>query len=263
MGVSLSASEGRRLIGRVAIVTGGAHGIGRAYCLRFAAEGAAVAVFDLDEPAAKALAEEILAAGGSALAVRVDVTDESAIEAGVAEVVRAFGGVDVLVNNAAMFSVVPMSRDHFDTLSVKEWDKMMEINVKGAWLMCRAVVPRLRERHGGKIINISSGTAFKGTSSQIHYVTSKAALLGFTRTLARELGGDAINVNAIAPGSTLSEEEVDDETVRRRSGVVPTRALQRLETPDDLVGAAVFLASGDSDFVTGQTIVVDGGAVMR
>lgn len=252
-----------RLAGRVAIITGGAHGIGRAYCLRFAAEGAAVAVFDLDEGAAKGVAVEIESDGGRALGVRVDVTDPDAIAAGVDQVVDTFGGIDILVNNAAMFSVVPMSREGFDRISVAEWEQMMAVNVKGPWLMARAVVPHLRARGRGKIINVSSGTAFKGTSSQIHYVTSKAAVLGFTKTLARELGPDAINVNTIAPGSTLSEEHPDDDTMRFRSSVIPTRALRRLENPDDLVGAAVFLASSESDFITGQTLVVDGGAVMH
>lgn len=262
MSISLTPAEGRRLVGKVAVITGGAHGIGRAYSLRFAAEGAAVAIFDLDEVAAKEVAAEI-GGDGRSLGARVDVTDPEAIAAGIEQVVAAFGTVDILVNNAAMFSVVQMSRDGFDALSIDEWDRMMAVNVKGPWLMSRAVAPYMRAQRYGKIINVSSGTAFKGTTSQIHYVTSKAAILGFTKTLARELGRDGINVNAIAPGSTLSEEEVTDETVRSRSRVIPTRALQRLETPEDLVGAAVFLASSDSDFVAGQTLIVDGGAVMH
>lgn len=262
MSTNLTPEQGRRLTGKVAIVTGGAHGIGRAYSLRFGAEGAGVAIFDLDDVAAKEVAAG-LGGEGHALGARVDVTDPDAVAAGVQQVVAAFGTVDILVNNAAMFSVVPMSRVGFDTLSTDEWDKMMAVNVKGPWLMARAVAPHMRAQHSGKIINISSGTAFKGTTTQIHYVTSKAAILGFTKTLARELGPDGINVNAIAPGSTLSEEEVTDSTVQSRSRVIPTRALQRLETPEDLVGAAVFLASADSDFMTGQTLIVDGGAVMH
>lgn len=263
MGITLRPDEGQRLKDKVAFITGAAHGIGRAYALRFAAEGARVIVADLDLPGAELVVKEISAHGGAALAVALDVTNVEIISSAVDETLAAFGTIDILLNNAAMFSVVPMSRVGFDALSIEEWDAMMATNVKGTWLMCRAVAPTMRRQQSGKIINISSGTAFKGTNSQIHYVTSKAAVLGFTRTLARELGGDGICVNAIAPGNTLSEEGPDDETVAMRSGAISTRALRRLETPEDVVGAAVFLASGDSDFITGQTIVVDGGAVMR
>lgn len=263
MGITLTPEQGQRLAGKVALITGGAHGIGRAYCLRFAAEGAAVGIVDLDDAGAKAVAEEINANGGTAVAARADVCDEGQIEEAVRRIHDELGPIEILLNNAAMFSVVPMSRVGFDALSVEEWDAMMATNVKGTWLMCRAVVPQMRELGRGKIINISSGTAFKGTKTQIHYVTSKAALLGFTRTLARELGDDRINVNAIAPGNTLSEEHPDAQTIEWRKGPLGQRALQRLEAPEDVVGAAVFLASEDSDFVTGQTIVVDGGAVMR
>lgn len=261
--LTLTDEQGRRLVGKVAVVTGGAHGIGRAYCIRLAAEGAKVAVCDLDAQTAEIVAKEIVAAGGEAIAVELDVTDVDSTLAAVDAVVAAFEGVDILVNNAAMFSVVPMSRVGFDTLTMEEWERMLRTNVTGTWLMCRAAAPAMRARGGGKIINISSGTAFKGTKTQIHYVTSKAAVLGFTRTLARELGADGICVNAIAPGSTLSEEDPTEDTIRMRSGNIPQRAIPRVEEPDDLVGAAVFLASGDSDFITGQTIVVDGGTVMR
>ena len=263
MTITLRPEEGRRLIGRVALITGGAHGIGRAYSLRFAAEGAKVVVADLDFAGAETVTKEIGELGGDALAVALDVTDPELIADAVSRVVETFGGIDILLNNAAMFSVVPMSRVGFEALSIEEWDAMMATNVKGTWLMCRAVAPLMRLRHGGKIINISSGTALKGTKTQIHYVTSKAAVLGLTRTLARELGDDGICVNAIAPGNTLSEEDPSEDTVAMRSGAIATRAIRRLESPEDVVGAAVFLASADSDFITGQTIVVDGGSVMH
>lgn len=263
MGVTLRPEEGQRLLGRVALITGAAHGIGRAYALRFAAEGARVAVADLDLPGAEIVAAEIAALGGEAIAAALDVTDPKMISAAMDKIIDAYATIDILLNNAAMFSVVPMSRVGFDELRIEEWDAMMSTNVKGTWLMCRAVAPVMRKNQRGKIINISSGTAFKGTNTQIHYVTSKAAVLGFTKTLARELGGDNINVNAIAPGNTLSEEDPDDKTVSMRSSAIPSRALRRLEAPEDIVGAAVFLASADSDFITGQTIVVDGGSVMH
>jgi len=263
MGITLRPEEGQRLTGRVALITGAAHGIGRAYALRFAQEGARVAIADLDLAGAEIVAKEIAALNGEAIAVALDVTDPKMISDAVGKIVDAFGTIDILLNNAAMFSVVPMSRVGFDALSIEEWDAMMTTNVKGPWLMSRAVAPIMRKNQSGKIINISSGTAFKGTNTQIHYVTSKAAVLGFTKTLARELGGDGINVNAIAPGNTLSEEDPDDKTVTMRSSAISSRALRRLESPEDIVGAAVFLASSDSDFITGQTIVVDGGSVMH
>lgn len=263
MGITLRPEEGQRLMGKVALITGAAHGIGRAYALRFAAEGARVVIADLDLPGAEIVAKEIAAQNGEAIAVALDVTDPAIISDAIDKVVDAYGTVDILLNNAAMFSVVPMSRVGFDALSIEEWEAMMSTNVKGPWLMSRAVAPIMRKNRSGKIINISSGTAFKGTNTQIHYVTSKAAVLGFTKTLARELGGDGINVNAIAPGNTLSEEDPDDKTVTMRSSAIPSRALRRLESPEDIVGAAVFLASNDSDFITGQTIIVDGGSVMH
>lgn len=254
-------NSGTRLAGKIAVVTGGAHGIGRAYCLGYAAEGATVAVLDLDGVTARKVADEINGTGGAAMAEVVDIADESSVAGAVSRVVAEFGRIDILVNNAAMFSVVPMSRSSFEELTVDEWDRMMAINVRGTWLMCRQVAPHMKRLGSGKIINISSGSVFKGTKTQIHYVTSKAALYGFTHTLARELGPFGINVNNIAPGSTLSEEEPTDGVLAMRNSVVPTRALQRVEEPGDLVGTAIFLASSESDFMTGQTLVVDGGAV--
>lgn len=158
-----------------------------------------------------------------------------------------------------MFSVVPMSRVGFDQISVAEWDRMMAVNVKGTWLMCREVAPHMRAQGYGKIINIGSGTAFKGMTENVHYVASKAAILGITRNLARELGPHGITVNAIAPGSTLSEEQPSAEMLQRREESAHRRAIARVQLPADLVGAAIFLASGESDFITGQTLVVDGG----
>jgi 3-oxoacyl-[acyl-carrier protein] reductase len=169
----------------------------------------------------------------------------------------------VLVNNAAIFATVPMSRSPFDQIDPAEWDRMMAVNLRGTWLACRAVIPQMRKQGYGKIINISSGTALKGSASRIHYVTSKAGILGFTKTLAMEVGKDNICVNCIAPGSTLSEENADEALIKYRQAAASTRALQRMQTPEDLVGAVVFFASADSDFITGQTLVVDGGAHMH
>ena len=248
----------KRLAGRVAIVTGGGHGIGSAYARRLADEGAKVVIAELNGPAGERVAAQF---GG--LAVRTDVSDEASTLEMARRAVERFGRIDILVNNAAIFSTVPMSRAPFDQIEPDEWDRMMSVNLRGTWFACRAVIPQMRKQRYGKIINISSGTALKGTGSRIHYVTSKAGILGFTRTLAMELGKDNICVNCIAPGSTLSEENADESIIKYRQAAASTRALQRLQKPEDLVGAVAFFASSDSDFITGQTLVVDGGACMH
>lgn len=257
-----SMTQGR-LDGKIVIVTGAAHGIGRAYVKRLAAEGARTVVADLDAAAAKQTADELTAGGAVSLAVGVDITDAEALGGMVDQALGRWGTVDALVNNAAMFSVVPMSRSPFDEIDPAEWEAMLRVNLTGTWLACRAVTPAMRANGGGKIVNISSGTALKGSASRIHYVTSKAGILGFTKTLARELGPDNITVNCVAPGSTLSEESPSEEVVARRSEHARDRALQRVQRPEDLVGAVVFFVSPDSDFITGQTLVVDGGSMMH
>ena len=252
-----------RLDGRVAIITGGGHGIGKAYAVRLAAEGAKVVIAELDGEAASAVAAELSAQGHHAIAVQTDVANEASVTNMAQQAVAKFGRIDVLVNNAAIFATVPMSRLPFDQISVDEWDRMMSVNVKGTWLASRAVVPQMRLQAYGKIINVSSGTALKGSPSRIHYVTSKAGILGFTKTLANEVGKDGICVNCVAPGSTLSEENPDDDILKMRAQAANARALKRVQTPDDLTGAVVFFASADSDFITGQTLVVDGGSCMH
>jgi 3-oxoacyl-[acyl-carrier protein] reductase len=246
------------LAGRVAIVTGGGHGIGRAYARRLAEDGAAVVIAELDGSAADLVAAEI---GG--FAVATDVADKPSVDNMARRALERFGRIDVLVNNAAIFATVPMSRAPFDEIDPAEWDRMMAVNLRGTWLACRAVVPQMRKQRYGKIVNISSSTAIKGSASRIHYVTSKAGIIGFTKTLAMELGKDNICVNCIAPGSTLSEENADDALIKYRQAAAGTRALQRMERPEDLVGAVAFFASSDSDFITGQTLVVDGGACLH
>jgi 3-oxoacyl-[acyl-carrier protein] reductase len=248
----------KRLEGRVAIVTGGGHGIGKAYARRLAEEGAAVVIAELDGAAAERVAAEV---GG--LALRTDVAEEASVAEMARRTAERYGRIDILVNNAAIFATVPMSRAPFDQIEPAEWDRMMAVNLRGTWLACRAVVPQMRKQRYGKIINISSGTALKGSASRIHYVTSKAGIIGFTRTLAMEVGRDNICVNCIAPGSTLSEENADEALIKYRQAAASTRALQRMQRPEDLVGAVAFFASSDSDFITGQTLVVDGGAHMH
>jgi NAD(P)-dependent dehydrogenase (short-subunit alcohol dehydrogenase family) len=252
-----------RLEGRVAIVTGGGHGIGKAYARGLAQEGASVVIAEIDGAAANAVAGALVQEGFKALAVETDVARWDSVAAMAQRTIDAFGHVEVLVNNAAIFATVPMSRAPFDEIDPAEWDRMMSVNLKGTWFACRAVIPHMKQRGYGKIVNISSGTALKGSASRIHYVTSKAGILGFTRTLAREVGAHGICVNCIAPGSTLSEAAPDADTLKMRNAATADRALRRVEKPEDLVGAILFFASADSDFVTGQTLVVDGGSSMH
>jgi 3-oxoacyl-[acyl-carrier protein] reductase len=176
-----------------------------------------------------------------------------------ARTLERFGRIDILVNNAAIFATIPMNRGGIETIDPAEWDRLMAVNLKGLFFCTRAVLPTLRTQKSGKIVNIASGTALGGSAGRIHYVTSKAGVIGFTRTLAREVGNDNIQVNAIAPGSTLSEENPTEEIIRMRQATVQGRALKRVQKPEDLVGAMLFLASPLSDFMTGQTVVVDGG----
>lgn len=251
-----------RLEGKVAIVTGGGHGIGAAYCRRFAQEGAKVVVADIDEQAAQQVAAEIRAEGGQALGLKVDVASFASAKEMADRTVEAFGRIDVLVNNAAIFATIPISREGFEKISEEEWDRVMEVNVKGVWQCCKAVVPYMRRQKGGSIINISSGTAVGKASGRIHYVASKAAVIGISRTLANEVGEDNIRVNTLAPGSTLSEANPTPEIIRMREAAIEARAIKRIQRPEDLVGAAVFLASDESAFVTGQILNIDGGITM-
>lgn len=256
-------SASGQLQGRTVLVTGAAHGIGLAYSRGLAGEAAHVVLVDIDGGGVAAAAKQLADDGSQVSEVAADVSDPASVEQCWVEVERRVGGVDVLVNNAAMFATVPMSRAGYRDLSVEEWDRMMAVNLRGSWLMACAFVPGMQERGYGKVINISSGTALKGSASRIHYVASKAGIIGFTKTLAREVGGDGVAVNCIAPGSTLSETERDDDVMMRRSSAVSSRAFERVETPDDLVGSVIFFASPASDFITGQTLVVDGGAFMH
>ena len=255
--------ETRTIADAVVIITGGAHGIGAAYARRLVGDGAAVVIADLDAEGAEKLADELRGRGGRALGLRADVSSEDDVTALADATVAEFGTITGLVNNAAVFSVVPMSRAPYDEITLDEWDLMMRVNVRGPWQVSKAVIPAMRTAGYGKIVNISSGTALKGSASRIHYVTSKAAILGFTKVLAREVGGHGIRVNCVAPGSTLSEEAPDEATIAYRNTQVTGRAIQRVMLPDDVVGAVRFMLGPESDFVTGQTLVVDGGSHMH
>ncbi len=251
-----------RVAGRVAIVTGGGHGIGRVYCEALAAEGARVVVADVDAAAARAVADGLERSGARSLALATDVASEESTREMAERALERFGRVDVLVNNAAVFATIPISRGGIEEISVEEWDRVMAVNLRGVFLASRAVLPAMKRQRSGKILNISSGTVFSGSAGRIHYVASKGGVVAFTRTLAREVGPFGITVNAIAPGATESEAMGPEERGRLEKRA-ESRALSRVETPADLVGTLIYLASGDSDFMTGQTLVVDGGAVMR
>jgi NAD(P)-dependent dehydrogenase (short-subunit alcohol dehydrogenase family) len=246
-----------RLEGRVAIVTGGARHIGAAYCRKLAAEGAAVVIADILD--GNSVAEDIRSKGGNALALKIDVSKEEDTNRMAAETVKAFGRIDVLVNNAAIF--INIQRHPFYEITAEEWDRVSAVNIKGPFLCAKAVFPQMKEQNSGKIINISSSTAYWGTPNFLHYVASKAALIGMTRSLARELGEYGICVNAIAPG--LVEHEGQNAPKVLTELQLKARSIKRLETPEDLFGTVIFLASPDSDFMTGQTIVVDGGSVFH
>lgn len=249
-----------RLQDRAAIITGGAQGIGAAYARGFAAEGAKVVIADI-APAGD-LIEEISAAGGTAIAVETDVTDEAACIEMAAKTIEAFGRIDVLVNNAALW--VHVGHKPIMEISKAEWDKVLDVNINGLFLCTRAVVPQMRKQAYGKIINISSGRALKGHTNLLHYDTSKGAVISFTRSVARELGDDGILANTIAPGGIMTENVVAQDQVR---GMIAkgtaTRAIQREQVPEDVVGACIFLASAESDFITGQVLTVDGGSAMN
>jgi NAD(P)-dependent dehydrogenase (short-subunit alcohol dehydrogenase family) len=251
-----------RLAGRTAIVTGGAKGIGRHYSRALAAEGAQVMIADIVDGAE--LAAELAAAHGSnaTTSMMFDVSEEAQVEKLVATTLERFGKIDILVNNAALFA--PLKEQKCTDIDVATWDKVMAVNLRGPFLMVKHVTPPMRERRYGKIINIGSGTAYRGIPWMLHYVTSKGGITAFTRALSRELGEHGIRVNTLAPGFTMSDSVISENwghvsTARERA--VQQRSLKRDEEPQDLLGALIFLSAADSDFVTGQTIAVDGGNV--
>jgi len=245
-----------RLDGKVAIVTGAAIGIGPYYARGLAAEGAKVAIIDVD-PADRVVAE-IKAAGGTAMSMIGDVSDRTAVQKFTAAVEKAYGGIHILINNA---SLARMARLSVTELSTEEWDRYFAVNVRGMFLCVQAVVPIMKRQNYGKIVNITSGTVWNGPPLMLHYVSTKVAILGMTRALATELGKDGIRVNAIAPGLTSTEYIGGrNDYAEYRQAMANTRAIKREEMLDDLVGTCLFFSSPDSDFVTGQCLVVDGGA---
>jgi len=250
-----------RLTGRTAIITGGAKGIGVHYADALAGEGAQVMIADIVDGAA--VAADIVARHGQGAAdsTTTDVSDEASVKALVDKAIKKFGKIDVLINNAAVFANLPSQK--VTDIDVKDWDRVMAVNVRGPFLMVKHVVPHMKEAGYGKIINIGSGTAHKGLAEFSHYVTTKGAMTSFSRTLSRELGEHNICVNTLAPGFTISDSVVEniEHHERWRNAIVAGRAMKREMLPEDLRGAIVFLSSAESDFVTGQTISVCGGSI--
>jgi NAD(P)-dependent dehydrogenase (short-subunit alcohol dehydrogenase family) len=250
-----------RLKDRVAIVTGAARGLGRAYALRMAREGAKIVVADILD--GNETVEQVKKAGGEAIYVKTDVTSEESTTAMAGKVVAHFGRIDILVNNAALFA--DLVKKPFWEIPAAEWDKVMAVNLKGPFLCAKAVYPQMKKQGKGKIINVSSGTFYKGLPHFLHYVVSKGGNVALSRSMSREVGDAGINVNTIAPGYTETEflkENPQDPPEVMKMGILG-RAIKRPETPDDLTGTIVFLSSDDSDFITGQTIIVDGGSALN
>ncbi len=250
------------LEGRVVIITGAARGIGKVYAKAVAAGGDKVVISDI--LGGEEVAEEICKDGGEAIFVQTDASDEKSLNDLAKTAHRRYGRIDGLVNNAAIFANIHYCP--FDEITVEEWDAVMSVNVKGVWLASKAVYPYMKVQGSGKIVNIASGVPFKGTPIFAHYTVSKGAVMTLTRVLARSMGKDGICVNTLAPGLTRSESLAELHLARldRDDAIeIQLRAIPRSEYPEDLVGALVFLLSGAADFITGQTLLVDGGSFMN
>ena len=254
-----------RLKDKVAIITGGAYGLGKAYAAGYSREGAKIAIADIDIEGARATAEEIVESGGEALAIRADISILEDTVDMARKTFERFGSIDILVNNAAMLGRVRVSRGTpFWELDLNEWDKVMEVNVKGTFLCTRAVFPYMKEQKSGRIINITSPQFHKGGGKvrYAHYVASKGAVIGLTRAFAQELGEFNVNVNCIGPGATFTEDPLDTAAFESRKKAAERRIIKRVQYAEDLVGTAIYSASSESELMTGQTLIVDGGEVM-
>ncbi len=242
---------------RVVIITGAGQGIGRVFAKAFAKAGSRVVIAELNESKAEAVAEEILRENGQVLAVTTDVAEPASIEEMVDVVDDDWGRIDVLINNAGIFSTLEMRP--FDQISLDEWERVLRVNLTGPFLCAGAVLPAMRRAQWGRIINVASGAVRLGRPNYLHYIAAKAALAGMSLSMAREVGKDGITVNAILPGATFTEIERKTVTPEQKERIVAMQCIPRPEVPEDLVGAVLFLASDASRFVTGQSINLDGG----
>lgn len=249
------------LTGRVAIITGAGQGIGRTFAKAFAKSGAIPIIAERNMKTAQAVAEEILADQGQALAIETDVADPASIKSMVAAVDKRFRRIDILINNAGIFSTLEMRP--FDQIPLEEWEQVLRVNVTGPFLCACAVLPAMRRAKWGRIVNIASAAVPLGRPNYLHYIASKSALQGMTYSMARELGPDGIAVNSLLPGATFTEIERKTVTPEQKDRIIGMQCIPRAETPEDLVGTALFLSSDATGFLTGQSIVVDGGATHR
>jgi 3-oxoacyl-[acyl-carrier protein] reductase len=257
----MAVNERFDFTGRSVLITGGGKGLGKVYAEEFAKAGAHVTAADIDIEAAEAVASSLRESGLNALGLGVDVADEDSTKAMAKAVLDRFAAIDVLINNASLMSVLP--RRSWLEIPVDEWDRVMAVNLRGMFLCCRAVFPAMQAQKRGKIVNISSSRVWEGAPNRLHYTTSKAGVIGLTRALAREVGEFGVTVNALTPGMTQSETQVASSSGNYLATRVAGRAIERVQVPADLVGAVMFLSSPASDFMTGQTINVDGGKSMH
>ena len=246
--------------GKVIIVTGAGRGLGRAYAERLASEGARIAIAEIDADAGSAVTEELRRNGADAIFVETDVASKAAVDAMADRVLSKWSRIDGLVTNAALANSVGGAA--YNEIPVERWDEIMSVNVRGTWLTCCAVAPHMQKQKRGSIVTISSDTASWGSPKLLHYVTSKGAVEAFTRAMARELGGDGVRMNCVAPG-LLNNEATSGVPQAKREWNIKNRALQREGTPEDIVGLVSFLLSDDASFITGQLIVADGGLVLH
>jgi len=255
---SLQSVVSSSLGGRIAIITGAGQGIGRVFAKAFAMAGAIAVIAERNHPRGQAVAGEIVADGGKAIAIETDVANSESVAAMVKNVEAAYGRIDILVNNAGIFSTLEMRP--FDQIPLAEWEQVLRVNVTGPFLCSRAVVPVMRRAQWGRIINMASGAVSLGRPNYLHYIASKGALDAMSRSMARELGHDGITVNAILPGATFTEIERKTVSPEQKERIIAMQCIPRAEGPEDLVGTVLFLASDASGFLTGQAITVDGGA---
>ncbi|MFK5980688.1 MAG: SDR family NAD(P)-dependent oxidoreductase [Rhizobiaceae bacterium] len=243
--------------GKIVLITGAGQGLGRVYAKAYSELGAIPIIADLNHQKAVSVGKEIEASGGQALAIHVDVASEDSVASMANVALERFGQVDIIINNAAIFSTLEMRP--FEEISIEEWRRVLDVNITGSFLVARAFVKSMRKKQWGRIVNVSSAAWTMGRQNYLHYTSSKAAIIGMTRSMARELGPDGITVNAVLPGATNTEIERDTVDPEQMKAFLAQRSIPRAESPEDLTGAILFLSSSASEFITGQTLTVDGG----